>query len=148
VQPLPAEVPFLERAGPEVLEQEVGLCGELEQEGLAFRLAQVERDRLLVARDHRPPERRVARLLPAPDSHRVALARRLDLDDLGPKVAEQLTAERASQQGAQLEHPQVSQGPVLKNSRCHDLCIQSKTLERQPSAPSRDRLLIVYTIKA
>ena len=55
---LPAEVPFLERARAEILDQEVGLRGELEQEPLPLGLAQVERDRFLVARDDRPPERR------------------------------------------------------------------------------------------
>ena len=57
---LVAEVPLLERAGPEILDQDVGLRDELEQESLPLGLAQVERDGLLVARDHRPPERRVA----------------------------------------------------------------------------------------
>ena len=57
------------------------------------------------------------RLLPPPDPHRIALARRLDLDDLGAEVPEQLAAERAREQGAEFEHPQVGQGAVVE-TRC------------------------------
>ena len=103
----PAEAPLLHRAGPEVLEQEVGLLDQVLEQRLAVGLAQVERDRLLVARDDRPPQRLAVRLLAAPDAHRVALARRLDLDDLGAEVAEQLAAERAGQQGAEFDHAQA-----------------------------------------
>ena len=71
--------------------------------------AQVAGDRLLVAGHDRPPQRLAVRLLPAPFAHRVAAARVLDLDDLGAEVAEQLPAERAGQQLAELDHPQVVQ---------------------------------------
>jgi hypothetical protein len=49
------------------------------------------------------------RLLPAPFAHRVAAAGVLHLDDLGAEVAEQLAAERAGQQLAELDHAQVAQ---------------------------------------
>ena len=42
-------------------------------------------------------------LLAAPVPHRVALARRLDLDHLGAEVAEQLAAERAREQRAEFD---------------------------------------------
>ena len=93
---------------------------------LSFALAQVQRDRFLVAADHRPPQRRLARFLPPPDPHRIALARRLDLDDLGAEVPEQLAAERTREQSAQFEHPQVGQGAMGEAGLSHALCIQSE----------------------
>src|SRR6185437_12590598 len=62
----PSEAPLLQGAGAKVLQKEVRLARELAQDGLPFRLAQIERDRLLVAPDHRPPERGLAFLLPPP----------------------------------------------------------------------------------
>ncbi len=108
------QAPFLHRAGPEVLEQEIGLRDQFLQHVLAGALAQVERDRLLVAGDDRPPQRRIAVLLPSPNAHRIALIRRLDLDDLGAHVAEQLTAERPREQRAEFQDAQVGQGAVLE----------------------------------
>ena len=55
---LPAEIPLLERPRSEVLGQDVGLLDELEQQLLAPLRPEVERDALLVARLHRPPEER------------------------------------------------------------------------------------------
>ena len=53
-QILPAEVPALERAGPEVLGDDVGGGGEALDEGLALGGAQVAGDGLLVARLDQP----------------------------------------------------------------------------------------------
>ena len=92
---LVTQAPLLHRTGPEILEQEIGLSDQLLQYFLAGRLSQIEGNRLLVARDDRPPQRWLARLLPAPGPHRVTLVRRLDLDDFGAHVAEQLPAERS-----------------------------------------------------
>jgi len=103
----PPESPFFHRARPEILEQEVRLLDEVLEQRLAVGLAQVERDRFLVAGDDRPPEGLAVRLLASPDAHRVALARRLDLDDLRAEVPEQLAAERTGQQGAEFDHAQA-----------------------------------------
>src|SRR5205085_315086 len=73
------EVPLLERAGTEVLDEDVAVLDQLEQQLLAALDTQIERAALLVPRLDRPPERApfVARL--APLAHRIGLARRLDL---------------------------------------------------------------------
>jgi hypothetical protein len=105
-----AEPPLLHRAGPEILDQDVGLRDELLDQVLAGRLAGVDLDRLLVAGDDRPPQRLAVRLLAAPFPHRVAGARLLDLDHLGTEIGEQLAAERTGEQLAHLDHPQVRQG--------------------------------------
>src|SRR5690606_29199247 len=97
-----AATPLLHCAGTEVLEQKVRARSEIAQQLLAFRPPEIQGDRFLVARDHRPPERLAMRLLAAPLPHRVALPGRLDLYDLGAHVAEQLTAERSGEQRAGL----------------------------------------------
>ena len=106
---LRGQAPALQRARPEVLQQHVGPFGEAADQVLAAGIAQVGGDRLLVPRHHRPPQRHAVRLLPAPLAHRVALPGVLDLDDLRAEVAEQLAAERAGEQLAELGDPQVLQ---------------------------------------
>src|SRR5829696_377278 len=78
--------PALQGAGPEVLDHDVGLGYEPPRQLLALGLAQVQRNGLLVTGDDRPPQRLALLAVPPPLAHRVALAGRLDLDDLGPKV--------------------------------------------------------------
>ena len=56
------------------------------------------------------------RLLAAPVPHRVALAWRLDLDDLGAEVAEQLAAERPGEQLPHLDHADARE-PVVSHRR-------------------------------
>ncbi len=102
--------PAFQRARPEVLHQDVGAGEQPAQQLLAVGGAQVAGDRHLVPGHDRPPQRLAVRFLPPPLTHRVALARQLDLDHLGPEIAEQLAAERPGQQLAQLDHPQVAQG--------------------------------------
>ena len=95
--------PFLERAGLEVLDHDVGLARQCAEQLLAARLAQIERDRLLVAPLHRPPQRRAA-LVERPDAaHEVAGPRQLDLDDLGAEIAEQGRRERRRDPRADVE---------------------------------------------
>src|ERR1051325_2876807 len=52
---LPAEGPPLPRPGAEVLDHDVAVAREAARDRLPFGLAQVERDRFLVARLHVPP---------------------------------------------------------------------------------------------
>src|SRR3954468_258843 len=100
---VPAEVPLLERARTEVLDHDMAIAREAACDRLPVGLPQVERDRLLVARLHVPPQRHaVAHAAPA--AQRVAFARRLDLDHLGAKIRERLAAERPGDQRAELEH--------------------------------------------
>ena len=104
-----AEPPPLQGPGPEVLDQDVGGAEQPAGQGLALGVAQVQGHRLLVAGDHRPPQRQAVRLLPAPLAHRVAPGRVLELDHLGPEVGQQLAAERPGQELAHLDHPDVVQ---------------------------------------
>ncbi|MCW2700691.1 MAG: hypothetical protein JWQ45_2226 [Blastococcus sp.] len=53
----------------------------------------------------------------APLAHRVAGDGVLDLDDLGPHVAEQLTTERSHDELAELEHPKVRERTVGRRLR-------------------------------
>ncbi len=108
-QRLVPEAPALERAGPEVLEDDVAVLREPGRHVAALRLAEVEDDRALVAADRGPPEA-VAVAGDAPAAHRVALAGRLDLDDVGSVVAEELPGERAGDEAAQLEDADARQG--------------------------------------
>src|SRR5262245_34349505 len=101
---LPPEVPFLQRAGTEVLDHDVAVARRAPRDRLPFGLAQVERDRLLVARLHVPPQRHAVAHAP-PASQRVAVARRLDLDHLGAEVRERLAAERPGDERAEFEDP-------------------------------------------
>ena len=73
-----------------------------------LRVAQVDRDRALVARDRRPPQ------APAVDPHAVAPhdvagSGRLDLDDVGAEIAEQLARERPRDERTEFEHAQAGQ---------------------------------------
>jgi hypothetical protein len=106
--------PLLERAGAEVLDEDVAVLDEVEQQLLPSLLPQVECDALLVARLHRPPEGAplVARL--APLAQRVRLPRWLDLDDLGAHVAEQPAGEGTGEQHAELDDADAGEraGPV------------------------------------
>ena len=75
---------------------------------LTTRVAQVDRDRSLVARDRRPPEA-AAVDAHAVAPHDVADAGRLDLDHVGAEVAEQLARERARDERAELEDAQAGE---------------------------------------
>ncbi len=114
---LGAEVPALHRARAEVLDDHVGARAQLGRDLLAARLAQVERDGALVAREHRPPERVVVVAQAPPLAHRVAARRRLDLDDVGAEVAEQRADERAGQELAELDRAQAGERPAGEVSR-------------------------------
>ena len=82
---LVADVPTLESAGAEVLEDEVAAFDELQKQLAAARDTQIQSHRAFVTTKHRPIQRTVG-------EHRrdiaqaVALARHLDLDHLGAEV--------------------------------------------------------------
>ena len=116
-QLLVAEVPALERAGAEVLGDDVRDAHELEQQLLPLRLAQVQRDALLVPRLDGPPEGAAFVAGLAPVAERIRLAGRLDLDHLGAHVAEQPAGERPGEQRAELDQPQARKRPGAPRSR-------------------------------
>ena len=110
-QLLIAQVPALHRAGPEIFDQDVAFANQVAHDLLAFRLAQVQRDRFLVARHHRPPERFSVGLLASPFAHRVAFARLLALDDFRAEIGKQLPAEWSGEKLAHLDHPKIGERP-------------------------------------
>ncbi len=91
---LPREAHAVERARAEVLDQHVGLLDQLLQHRLAFGLLGVQRQRALVAVEHREVQRvdvgNVAQLR----ARDVARAGALDLDDVRTEPREQLGARR------------------------------------------------------
>ena len=102
VQPVGPEPPALHHAGPEVLDQHVGVRDEALEQLAALGPAEVERDGALVARDDLPPQA-VAVLAVAVGARGVA-ARVLDLDHVGAVVAEQHRGDRRGVDRAQVEH--------------------------------------------
>ncbi len=100
VQHLGAEPHALERARPIVLDQHVAALDQLEQQLLAARVAQVERDALLVAGIDLPVQRLAADL---PVAQRIALAGVLDLDHLGAEIGQLQRQHVAGDQPRQVE---------------------------------------------
>ena len=99
-----SDVPLLERARAEVLDDDVGRRCEPPQDVLALVRAQVEGDALAAAALDRP-EQGVA-VDERPDlAHEVAAARLFDLDDLRPLLTEQACAERRGDSRSQIEDP-------------------------------------------
>ena len=104
-----AEPPLLQRARPEVLDDDVAALDEIEEQVAACGLAQVERDGFLVAGVHRPEEVVPVEFGLSPGAQRIRRPRRFDLDDLGAHVAEQPARERAGDQRADLDDPDTVQ---------------------------------------
>jgi hypothetical protein len=96
------QAPLPQRSRAEVLDHDVAPRRQRPHQPLAFGVAQVERDRPLVAGDGRPPQALPVGGL-APAAHRVTRLDRLDLDDLGAVVAEQLPGERPGDQAAHFQ---------------------------------------------
>ncbi len=107
---LPAEVPLLQLAGPEIFDHHVHLLHQLAHHFLAFGGVQVERDGLFVARLHLPPERRAALVEQAPFAQRIADAGRLDFDHLGTEIGERLGGEGSGDERAEFQDAHAFQG--------------------------------------
>ena len=103
-----AEAPAFHVAGLEVLDQDVGVGQHLQDDRLAFRLAQIDRHRAFVAIDADEVagvafvERR------APVAHLVAL-RRLDLDHVGAVIGQDHRAVRPAKHAGQVDDFQPGQ---------------------------------------
>jgi len=85
------------------------------------------------------------RLLAAPDPHRIALSRGLDLDDLRPHITQDLAAEGTRKQGAHLDDAQIGQWTVREGggSGHETLAVSSKWkaatyTEHQMNGQARD----------
>jgi hypothetical protein len=109
--PVVAEVPPLQRPGPEVLDDDVGALDQAQEQLLSGGGAQVERDEAFPPGVHRPPQLVTVDGAPAPRPQRVGPVRGLDLDDVGAEVGEQPSGERPGDDRAQLQHPHALQRP-------------------------------------
>ena len=104
-----AEVPLFHRARPEILQQEIRLADQFagDRLALAFRRFSVTDFLLRATTGH---HRDMPCAFSWPQSRMGSpWFGRLDLDDLGPEVAQQLAAEWTGQQSAHLDHPQSGQ---------------------------------------
>jgi len=103
-----AEAVSGERANLEVLEEDVGSCGDIEDRLTAVVAGHVQRDRSLVAIHRGVHEADVG----VGQRHQRAgdiAARNLDLDDVGAEVPEHRTDERAGPRRGDLKHPYASE---------------------------------------
>src|SRR5438067_2828387 len=99
------KVPRLQPTGAEILDQDVCRGCEAASELLALRYAEIDDDRLLIARLHHGPKRVLAGDH-APGPQRIA-AGWLDLDDARTHVGKQAGGEGTRDQGAHLEDAQT-----------------------------------------
>src|SRR5690606_21011885 len=91
------EVPALEGAGTEVLDQYVGIGEDALEQLLTFRGGQVDRCRALVAGQDLPPQANTILGVSVP-AGRVAASRVFDLDHVGTEVAHAHGCRRAREQ--------------------------------------------------
>src|SRR5205085_11545834 len=90
-------------------DEDVALPGELQEDLARLRLAQLQRDALLVARIELPARRHILRL---PRAQRVA-RRGLDLDHLGAEIGEQAGESVAGDEARKIEDAQAVEGTAL-----------------------------------
>ena len=141
-QRLGRQTEALQRAGAEVLHQHVGLPRQRAHQGLGLGVLQVQRHRALVARLHLPPHRGAVLEQP-PLAQRVTAGRRLDLDDVGPEVAERARGERPRDELAEFEHLDAGQGAggglISERRRGHSLKKGQAAQGGGQARPSRQR---------
>ncbi|OIQ67267.1 hypothetical protein GALL_511550 [mine drainage metagenome] len=100
-----ADAPFVERAGLEILDQDVGALEHLHQHGAAALGGKVEPDRALVAVDADEIGRVIVVERRSPLADLVA-GRRLDLDHVGAVVGEDLRAIGSAENAREVDHAQ------------------------------------------
>ncbi len=103
------EAPAVQRAGSVILDQHVEARQQPQQQRLAFGLAQVERDRALVA-VHRLPQERLAVLVGRQGAQRVAAAGKLHLEHVRAEIAEQGRGEWSGDDVGNVEDPKAGEG--------------------------------------
>ncbi len=101
--------PSFHRTRAEVFNQHIALGGQLAHDVLRGGLIEVQRQRLLVARLHLPPDQGAV-FHRAPLAQRVARAGGLDLDHIGPKIARGWSGKRAGDQLVQFKNLEPGQG--------------------------------------
>src|SRR5690606_16074146 len=107
---LVAAPPAFEGSRAEVLHHHVGGLHQPQEQLRAVRVAQVQADGALVARDHLPPQWYAVPTVPVV-AHAVAVPGVLDLDHVGAEVPEQLADERSGEDGRHVDDPQAGQWP-------------------------------------
>jgi hypothetical protein len=105
-QKIIADAPFVERAGLEILDQDVGACEQPHQHRAAAFGSEVEPDRSLVAVDADEIGRVVLVERRSPVAHLVA-GGRLDLDHVGAVIGEDLCAKGAAEHPREIDHAQA-----------------------------------------
>ena len=112
-EPLGAEPPALERAGPEVLDQDVGAAREPARRARCPRcVAQVEvTTDLLAAPERAPPERGAVVVEQAPAADRIAPPGGSTLITSAPKSASSAPAKGPARMLPELEHPHAVERP-------------------------------------
>src|SRR3954471_23515280 len=103
------EPPFFQRAGPEILDNDVAFCGELLQQFPPALARQIQGHAFLVAGFGEPHQRIAAFGIGAEPPQRVAGLRRFDLDDLGAEFAQNGGAMRPRNEGAEIEDSDSTQ---------------------------------------
>ena len=109
-----ADAESLDHAGAEVLHEDIGCPGDLQQQVAAAGLLEVDGNRALVAVDVEERRRQAA----APVAERagmVAPARRLDLDHVGALVAQDRGRPRPRQHRAQVDDPNT----LIRSAHVH-----------------------------
>lgn len=109
------EPPFLDCAGFEIFNHDVGIGQQLAGECLPFGNAQIRGHRTLVAADDIPPDL-VLTIAPLP--HRIPHLRGFDLDDVGTHIAQQLTAEGSGNQLTHFDDFQILQCTCIVRNHC------------------------------
>ena len=122
-QRLKADAPLFQRSGAKVLKHHIRLLDQLPEDRNAFGLAQIQRDRLLVA-GFAQPDKAVATFGDRSElPERVTGFRLFDLDDFGAEVGQDRAAERRRNEGGNVENSEAGQGAglhgmLLRRGRC------------------------------
>ena len=108
-QDLIAKAPLFKHSGAKIFHEDIGLTDQPAKQILSFRVAQVERNTFLIARNARPPQAFAVHQRLADRAHGVALAGGFDLNDLCSKISQESGAKRTGQQSAAFNHPYTGQ---------------------------------------
>ena len=100
-----AQAPAIECAGAKIFGDDVGLRHQFAGDVRAFRRAQIQRDRSLVARFAQPVEARSGARAQAERAQRIPAPRHLDLDHLGAELPEDRSAIGRGDHRRQVKHP-------------------------------------------
>src|SRR5947209_4860815 len=108
-QCLRGESPFLDRAGLEVFNDNVSQVNQTQCQFSPFGVSEIEGDTALVSALEQPPQTTPAHHSATPPSERIAAARKLNFDDVGPEICHETCAEGPGDIGTQLEDPDSAQ---------------------------------------